>query len=371
MSRWAALKSQLLLVAILLVCTVLPSMFWHDVWFGRVLDDWELGEYLADEASPRRIQHALAQLGERMDRGEELLDVWPQRVLDLTKHGQVEIRTLSAWVMGKGTDQPLFRQKLLQMLSDPHPLVRRNAALSLVRFGDSSGRPELQAMLGSFVVESPFEGKLSFLVEEQDWAESGSGIARITTQAGVEDVDAPVSGQVESRLVSDDSQVKGGAKLLVLLPDPEHVWESLRAFYLVGTLEDLPLIESLRERKEYGESLQRQIELTREAILERERPQEGTTVLPPATRDRSGAPSGLGEGEFCCCPALSSEFGLILPTSQVVRGSVGSSGLGMIVDGLEIGACDLELVCNLYLVPWDFRSFSTAVSRARFRILRA
>ncbi len=269
--RWAGLKSQLILVAILLICTVLPSMFWHDVWFGRSLDNQELGEYLADEASPRRIQHALVQLGERMDRGEGLLDVWHQRVLELTEHGQVEIRTLSAWIMGKGTAQVGFRQKLLQMLSDPHPLVRRNAALSLVRFGDSSGRSELQAMLESFVVESPFEGKLSFLVEEKDWADSGSGIARVTTEAGVKDVLAPVSGQVGSRLAADDSQVKHKAKLLVLLPDPEHVWESLRAFYLVGTLEDLPLVESLRKRTENGDTLQRQIELTREAILKRER----------------------------------------------------------------------------------------------------
>lgn len=271
MSRWAALKPQLILVAILLVCTVLPSMFWHDVWFGRSLDDQELAEYLRDEANPRRVQHGLAQLGERMDRGEELADVWNQRLLELSKHGKVEIRTLSAWIMGKGTDQSVFRQKLLQMLGDPHPLVRRNAALSLVRFGDPSGRSELQAMLGSFVVESPFEGKLSFLVKEKDWADSGSRIARVTTEAGVEDVVAPVSGQVESRLVPDDSQVKHKAKLLLLLPDPEHVWESLRAFYLVGTIEDLPLVESLRGQKEYGETLQHQIELTREAILERER----------------------------------------------------------------------------------------------------
>ena len=250
-------------------------MFWHDVWFGRVLDDQELSEYLADNESPRRIQHALVQLGERMEQGEELSNTWYQRILELSKHGQVEIRTLSAWIMGKGTDQPVFRQKLLQMLGDPHPLVRRNAALSLVRFGDSSGRSELQAMLGSFVVESPFEGKLSFLVEEKDWADSGSRIARVTTEAGVEDVVAPVSGQVESRLASDESQVKSGARLLVLLPDPEHVWESLRALYLVGTLEDLALVESFRERTEYGETLQRQIELTREAILER----EGTQLL--------------------------------------------------------------------------------------------
>ena len=34
------------------------------------------------------------------------------------------------------------------------------------------------------------------------------------------------------------------------------------------------------------------------------------------------------------------------------------ASLGMMVDHLEFGACDLELVCTLYLVPWDFRSSS-------------
>ena len=35
--------------------------------------------------------------------------------------------------------------------------------------------------------------------------------------------------------------------------------------------------------------------------------------------------------------------------SVFARGSVGSPGLGMIVDRLELGACDLEFVCALYL----------------------
>ena len=37
----------------------------------------------------------------------------------------------------------------------------------------------------------------------------------------------------------------------------------------------------------------------------------------------------------------------MLLMSQVVRGSVESPGLGMIVDRLELGACDLEFVCTL------------------------
>jgi len=59
-------------------------------------------------------------------------------------------------------------------------------------------------------------------------------------------------------------------------------------------------------------------------------------------------------GDLCCCPALSSEPGLILLTAQVVRGSVGSPR----VDGgdrLELDACDLKLVCTLYLVPSIFQ----------------
>ena len=55
------------------------------------------------------------------------------------------------------------------------------------------------------------------------------------------------------------------------------------------------------------------------------------------------------------CPALSSELGLILLTApaQVVCGSVGSPNV-MVGDRLELDACDLELVCTLYLVPSTF-----------------
>ena len=49
------------------------------------------------------------------------------------------------------------------------------------------------------------------------------------------------------------------------------------------------------------------------------------------------------------CPALSAELGLILLTAQVVRGSVGLRNV-MVGDRLELDACDLELVCTLYLV---------------------
>ena len=57
---------------------------------------------------------------------------------------------------------------------------------------------------------------------------------------------------------------------------------------------------------------------------------------------------GEGHSVGKSCPALSSEPGLILLTAQVVRGSVGSPNV-MVGDRLELDACDLELVCTLYL----------------------
>ena len=64
------------------------------------------------------------------------------------------------------------------------------------------------------------------------------------------------------------------------------------------------------------------------------------------------------------CPALSSELGLMLLTAQVVRGSVGSPNV-MVGDRLELDACDLELVCTLYLVPSTFEV--SAYRRPRLR----
>ena len=63
--------------------------------------------------------------------------------------------------------------------------------------------------------------------------------------------------------------VDAGAELMVLLPDPVHLWEALRALYLVGTEEDLELIEPYLGSSEEDESIRSQAHLTREAILKR------------------------------------------------------------------------------------------------------
>ena len=81
-----------------------------------------------------------------------------------------------------------------------------------------------------------------------------------------------------------------------------------------------------------------------------------------SVEDRRYRVSLRGEGHSVgkSCPARSllrrprrPELGLMLLTAQVVRGSVGSLNV-MVGDRLELDACDLELVCTLYLVPSTF-----------------
>ncbi len=56
------------LVPVLLV--VVTFLFWYQTWFGRPLTDSEMAEYLTDTSIPHKTQHALAQLGERVARGD-------------------------------------------------------------------------------------------------------------------------------------------------------------------------------------------------------------------------------------------------------------------------------------------------------------
>ena len=267
-ARKVSLKTHLLVFASLLAFVLVPGLFWHDVWFGRVLDDAELEEYLNDETSPRRMQHGLAQLGERIGRGDPEARRWYPRVLELAGHEQAEVRNLSAWLMGQDASAEAFHLRLGELLKDSNPLVRRNAALSLVRFGDGRGRPELRSMLRPWVVESPRAGRLRLLVEADDEVRSGSPVAEIEQGEVSVAVQVPVAGTA-ANLAEEGQSVDAGAELMVLLPDPVHLWEALRALYLVGTEEDLVLIEPYLGSGEENESIRSQAQLTREAILKR------------------------------------------------------------------------------------------------------
>jgi len=79
----------------------------------------------------------------------------------LASHPVEEVRNTDAWVMGQDTSAPGFHETLLKMLQDLSPMVRGNAALSLIRFGDASGRPYIVALLQPARIVAPSAGRVT------------------------------------------------------------------------------------------------------------------------------------------------------------------------------------------------------------------
>src|SRR5512133_2432637 len=109
---------------------LMPFLFWWGTWFGRSLSDKQLTRYLADDAHPRHIQHALVQVGERISRHDTGALQWYPRVTQLASYPVEQVRNTDAWVMGQDTSFPAFHEALLEMLGDSSLMVRGNAALS-------------------------------------------------------------------------------------------------------------------------------------------------------------------------------------------------------------------------------------------------
>ncbi len=145
--RTTGRRPLLLVIALAVLFVIVPFLFWHEAWFGRKLSDAEIGRYLEDTGHPRKIQHALSQISDRIVRGDSAVKPWYPRIVALAKHPATEIRILATWTMGQDNTAGIFHQTLRELLNDPDPMVRRNAALSLVRFRDASGRAELVKML--------------------------------------------------------------------------------------------------------------------------------------------------------------------------------------------------------------------------------
>lgn len=264
-------RSSLILIAVAVSFVLVPFLFWRGTWFGRPLTDQELAKYLADEESPRHIQHALVQIGERIIRGDRAASRWYPQVVALAESPHPEIRITLAWVLGADTRSEEFHRSLRDFLHDPEPMVRRNAALSLVRFGDDGGRAEILAMLRPFAVQSPAAGTLSYQLPAGNPAERGTLLARLEMGEGTRDVQAPVPGTVDRWLASDQTRVTAGEEILQLGPGTEQVWEALRALFLVGRAEDLPEVERYARRELAGmsEEVQQQANLTAAEIRRR------------------------------------------------------------------------------------------------------
>jgi hypothetical protein len=258
-----------------LLAALVPFLFWRATWFGRRLSDREIDQYLAAD-KPLQVQHALAQVSERIIAGTMRPDDavrWYPRVVALAGHSSPEIRSTDAWVMGQDNKSVEFHRALLRLLGDTDPLVRRNAALSLVRFGDLNARKELLLMLRPYSIQSPRPGKVTLRLAEQEAVNPGTLLARL--DVGAKDpveIRSPLHGLVDKRLVVDGQTVEAGSEIMVLSPAPEQLWEALRALVLVGRAEDLPEVERiLRAPGEDGSNdrIKQQAELTIRAIRNR------------------------------------------------------------------------------------------------------
>lgn len=265
-------RKRLLLLGVLAILTVvLPFTVWHETWFGRPLSPSDITSYLQDDQHPRKIQHALSQISDHIIAHDGTVSVWYPQVASLAHHSNVLIRMTAAWVMGQDAGSKVFHQTLLELLRDPEVMVRRNAALSLVRFGDSNGRRELVGMLRVYQALATVQGKISIHVLAGQTVGAGAKLAVITAGDNKQyELAAPFAGQVVSIDAQDHSMTAAGDRVVTLKPGAEQVWEALRGLYLVGEAQDLPEVEHYgRAYSDMSREINRQAILTSQAIRNR------------------------------------------------------------------------------------------------------
>lgn len=266
--RW----SMILILLLAWFVTLMPFLFWKATWFGTRLTDRQIAGYLDSPSNPRQAQHALVQISDRLSQGDRSVAQFYPQVVVLAESPVVELRMTAAWLMGQANEYPSFQPVLRKLVADADPLVRWNAALALVRFNDSTGRPALHEMLRPFNVEAPVAGVFRERLKPEDSLNRGTLMARVVPEGkgGPVEVRSPIPGRIQAQLVRDGIPVPQRAPLFIVSPDEKDVWEALRAFYLIGEPADLSDIQSfLHPGKAMSTRIQQQAQLTVEAIQRR------------------------------------------------------------------------------------------------------
>ena len=242
----------LVVVAVLFV--VVPFLTWYWTWFGRTLSDSEIESYLGD-GNARHAQHALSQIAGRIEERDEKRSAgkqadgagaerWYPQVVALTKSDVADLRMTAAWVMGLDHRSEEFHAALVPLLEDPEPIVRRNAALALVRFGDPRCRAELLAMLRPYTVKAVAGGTALTALTAGSVVKRESLLLKYRDTSGATgEVRSPLPGRIEKALVKEGDAFAEGAELFVLAPDAEQVTDALVGLYYFGGAEDLSEVE--------------------------------------------------------------------------------------------------------------------------------
>ena len=251
---------------------LMPFLFWWNTWFGRHLSDQQLTEYLHDDKKPRHIQHALVQMGDRMSHSDAATKRWYPDLIRLANDPVEEVRNTDAWVMGQDTSGAGFHETLLKMLTDSSPMVRGNAALSLVRFNDATGRAQIVALLQPVQIAAPVAGRIVDADRPGTAIHQGGLLAKLSPSdsslAAVE-IRSPIPGRIRT-VAQTGANVASGTEVAVVTPSTDQIWEALRALYLVGQIDDIPAILPYeRELPDISNDVRQQAVETEKAIRTR------------------------------------------------------------------------------------------------------
>ncbi len=240
---------------------------WYFTWFGRELSDADISQYLVDEKHPRRVQHALLQIQQRIERNDGSARQWYPQLVAFSNHSEPEFRLTAAWIMGFDNKSPEFHEALLKLVKDAEPIVRRNAALALVRFNDASGREEMLGILKPYELKSANEGEVSSTLQVGSQVARGTLIGRVIQGDGkMVEVRSPLPGKIERIMAASGSKVAPGAVLLTINSDEQSVWEALRGLSLIGKPEDVSEVKRFAEDTAQAERIRKQAALTANAI---------------------------------------------------------------------------------------------------------
>jgi len=212
------------------------------------------------------------QIGERMTRHDASVGQWYPQVVRLGGYPVDEVRNTDAWVMGQDTSGVGFHETLLKMLTDSSLSVRGNAALSLVRFGDASGRPQILELLQPATVTARQSGKVIDTSAVGTAIRQGGIVAKLQESEHTIEIRSPISGRLGTLSAPTGQTVTAGAQIAIVDPGTEQVWEALRALYLIGEREDLAsVLPYERELPEIPDHIRKQAVETEKAIRERDK----------------------------------------------------------------------------------------------------
>jgi len=259
-SRW------IILLALLFVAATFLA--WYFTWFGRELSDADVTKYLNDVNNPRHVQHALNQIQERIERRDGSAKTWYPQLVTLSSNPETEFRLTVAWVMGFDNQSSEFHEALKKLVQDQEPLVRRNAALALVRFNDASGRSEVLSILSAYPVRAPAGGVIASSLKENAEVARTTLLARIQEADGkVIELRSPLPGRIDKILKTNGAQVSSGDEVISLSSDEASVFEGLRALAIIGTKDELPVVQAFASSP--SKRISQQADLTAKVLQSR------------------------------------------------------------------------------------------------------